>query len=148
MAVALLIVGCILLATSSVYLWHQTEQLEAHNFELREAVAGGFPEKFDAVSQMVHRTAISKGFWKGSEQQTPAVKLCLIHSEVSEVMEAVRQPEHLFDGNQEMEELADVVIRVMDYAVGFRAELSLGDAICDKMRTNLSRPFKHGEKQF
>ena len=42
------------------------------------------------------------------------------------------------------EELADLIIRALDFA-GYH-QLRLGEAILAKMTFNLNRPFKHGKK--
>jgi len=67
-------------------------------------------------------------------------KLALISSEVGEAAEAVRD----HDLDLLMEELADVVIRVMDIcdALG----LDLWEAIRIKMDYNEKRPKRHGRK--
>lgn len=62
----------------------------------------------------------------------------LIVTEVSEVMEAVRDG----DKEHEEEELADVIIRVLDYSAwrGF----SMERAVVNKMAKNRERPRLHG----
>ncbi len=64
----------------------------------------------------------------------------LIHSEVSEAFEAHRKnlmSDKLEDTHGTYEELADVVIRVMDYC--HRVNVDLADVIIRKMRYNKTR---------
>lgn len=68
-------------------------------------------------------------------------KLGLIVTEVAECMEAVRKD----DGQNEAEELADVLVRLLDYAGGF--DIELATAFEQKMLKNYARPRRHG-KQF
>jgi len=77
-----------------------------------------------------------QGFW---ECDNFGEKIALIHSEVSEALEAHRS------GNKEnlAEELADTILRVMDIAG--RLQLPLGKALMDKAQFNLTRPYKHGK---
>lgn len=65
-----------------------------------------------------------------------STKLALIHSEVSEALEALRK------GDQEnfAEELADTVIRILDLPV------DLEQAIVAKLAVNERRGFRHGGK--
>ena len=66
--------------------------------------------------------------------------LALIHSEVSEVLEGVRKnsmDDHITTRKSEEVELADVLIRVFDYAGGFN--LDVGAALVEKMNYNRSR---------
>jgi NTP pyrophosphatase (non-canonical NTP hydrolase) len=77
-------------------------------------------------------------------------RLCLIHSEVSEALEAYR------DGDNDLRfteggkpegipsELADIVIRVADMAAYLGIDLDA--AIKAKMAYNATRPHKHGRK--
>lgn len=90
-----------------------------------------------------------QGFWPknwGSEDHDhsnrdmrKAEKLALIHSEVSECLEAVRKG----DTQNEAEELADVLVRVLDYAGGFNIDLA--GAFHKKMLANYQRPFRHNK---
>jgi NTP pyrophosphatase (non-canonical NTP hydrolase) len=84
--------------------------------------------------------AKSKG-WHDEQRETGTL-LALIHSEVSEALEADRK------GDQEnfVEELADVCIRIFDLC-GSR-EIDLEKAISEKMQRNKTRSYKHGGKAY
>lgn len=69
-----------------------------------------------------------------------AEMLCLIHSEISEAMEGERKglmDDHLPSRPMAEVELADAVIRIMDYAG--RWGYDIGGAMADKIRYNRSR---------
>lgn len=85
-----------------------------------------------------HKTAIQKGWY--DEQRETGTILALIHSEVSEALEADRKGEM----QQFQEELADICIRVFDLA-GSRG-FDLESIIMAKMAYNKTRPYKHGGK--
>ena len=70
----------------------------------------------------------------------PAV-LALVHSEVSEALEAFR----INDKENFIEELADVVIRVLDLSEGL--EMDIETAIKKKLEKNKTRGYKHGGKK-
>lgn len=67
--------------------------------------------------------------------------LALIHSEVSEALEGFRAG----DKENFEEELADVLIRVLDCASGLG--LDLDKAVADKLSKNRKRAFRHGGKR-
>jgi NTP pyrophosphatase (non-canonical NTP hydrolase) len=69
-----------------------------------------------------------------------AEKIALIHSELSEMLEAIRKDDWANEG----EELADIQVRMLDYAGGFGHDL--GASFIDKMEKNFHRPFRHGKK--
>lgn len=67
--------------------------------------------------------------------------LALIHSEVSEALEAFRAD----DGENFVEELADVLIRVLDCVGGLTDEF--GEAVSAKLAKNRERGYRHGGKR-
>lgn len=72
--------------------------------------------------------------------KVPAI-LALIHSEVSEALEAFRKD----DKENFAEELADVVIRVLDCATGL--QIDLDNEIAKKLEKNRGRSHRHGGKK-
>ncbi|MGO4890310.1 MazG nucleotide pyrophosphohydrolase domain-containing protein [Anaerobacillus sp. MEB173] len=87
-----------------------------------------------------YETAKSKG-WHDEERETGTL-LALIHSEVSEALEADR----IGDKDNFVEELADVCIRIFDLCGS--KEIDLETAILKKMDRNKQRSYKHGGKAY
>ncbi len=98
-------------------------------------------EAFAAIVDEVHETARSKG-WHETKVPMP-IHLALIHSEVSEALEADRKG---YGSDKVAEELADVVIRVMDTAAAHG--LNLADALFRKMAVNKGREYRHGGRKY
>jgi NTP pyrophosphatase (non-canonical NTP hydrolase) len=71
-----------------------------------------------------------------------ATKLALIHSEVSEALEALRSNDVNAIPNM-TEELADAIIRICDLAGEMGLPLSY--TILQKTKKNIERPYKHGK---
>lgn len=105
-------------------------------------------ETFQALrdlQRMAHREAVAAGWYKDPQtgeriQRNVGEMLALIHSEVSETLEGVRkgQPDkHLPHRSSEEVELADTVIRILDYA-GHRG-LDLSGAVREKIAYNQRR---------
>ena len=85
----------------------------------------------------------AQGFW---ESDNTGEKIALMHSELSEALEADRKnldAEHIPGFTGVEEELADVIIRILDFAG--HHNLRLGEALSAKITYNLTRPFKHGK---
>lgn len=131
------------------------------NVKQNEAFAHHFLE----LQKQIHGDMVANGFWdqcyiqadKGhgnvDQEFDPGLRntgeaIALMHSELSEALEADRknilQSEHIptFTGLEE--ELADVIIRIMDYAQA--NELRIPEAILAKCEFNRTRPHKHGKK--
>ena len=73
-------------------------------------------------------------------------KIALMHSELSEALEAHRAGGSNDDWDHVTEELADTIIRICDTAQ--ELNLNLEQAIKDKMARNRNRPYMHGGKRF
>jgi NTP pyrophosphatase (non-canonical NTP hydrolase) len=103
----------------------------------------------NGMSEEFHSLARSKGFWDADDAMAQAPhfavsRLALIGTEVSEAIEEVRKPraddphrEHL------AEELADVLIRTLDFAAGYKLDIEA--AVIRKHERNKSRPRMHGK---
>lgn len=122
----------------------------------------------DSMAAIVFETAKDKGFWPEryyEEKHRRAVvateasnyfevtdeaigsKLALIHSEVTEVLEAVRKEQ---GKTAIVEEMADIIIRTLDLYAALRntgqVDDSLDDVVELKMKKNTLRPRKHGNR--
>jgi NTP pyrophosphatase (non-canonical NTP hydrolase) len=106
----------------------------------------------DNLAYDLHETALEKGFWDPVDRMSHedifvfyAKQLAMIHSEVTEVLEAVRKQK---GETAIVEELADIVIRVLDLYGGMRAHkhvsVSLDQTLKDKARFNMARSRLHG----
>ncbi len=73
------------------------------------------------------------------DDRSRAKVLALIHSEVSEALEADRND----DMRGYAEELADIIIRVLDHAE--EENIDLGHCVERKMEKNRQREYKHGK---
>lgn len=122
------------------------------NPELEDGyITSGVPEwRISALQRRAHQNALSHGFWV-EEQANPAVKIALLHSELSELLEAYRKGPNKrsthegLDLNAAAEECADVLIRLLDFCGGFGIDLE--NAVTLKMQYNEARPYRH-EKKF
>ena len=92
----------------------------------------------------IHFDNVQKGFW--DKERNVGEALALIHSEISEALEAHRkglQSEKIEGYSGLTEELADAMIRIMDLAGGMGSPLE--SAIRAKLAYNRQRPYKHGK---
>ncbi len=92
------------------------------------------------LCEQAFETAKSKG-WHDEPRETGTL-LALIHSEVSEALEADRKGDH----DNFAEELADVCIRIFDLCGLMNIDLE--KIISEKMERNKSRSYKHGGKAY
>ncbi|MDY0095388.1 MAG: nucleotide pyrophosphohydrolase [Candidatus Vecturithrix sp.] len=91
------------------------------------------------LARDVHNNAVDHGWWESS-RPIPEL-LCLVHSEVSEALEAYRND----DLNMFREEVADIIIRCLDMSCALNIDIE--SEILRKHGINKSRPYRHGGKK-
>lgn len=114
-----------------------------------------------AAQVLCHSMAVAGGWWNDPQTNEPLYRnkgemLCLIHSEISEAMEGERKglmDDKLPHRPMAEVELADAIIRILDYAGGHGYDVA--GAMAEKLAYNLSREdhkpenrVKSGGKQF
>jgi NTP pyrophosphatase (non-canonical NTP hydrolase) len=90
----------------------------------------------------IHKLAVQKGWWE-THREVPEL-LALIHSEISEALEAHRNK--IPEGKKGWlgEELADAVIRIFDMAEYYGIDIA--QEVKKKHLKNTMRPYRHGGK--
>ena len=107
-----------------------------------------FTETFNTMADEINQIANDKGWWV--DERNEGEIIALMHSELSEALEAIRLgnplSDHIPDFFGVEEEYADVIIRIMDMAAakGYR----IAEALEAKVAFNRTRPHKHGGKLF
>jgi NTP pyrophosphatase (non-canonical NTP hydrolase) len=103
----------------------------------------------DELAFQIHNNAVEKGFWEPNNNDTHIMfylkQIAMIHSECSEVLEAIRKEKG--DG-QVVEELADILIRTLDLWAGLvrdgYTKESITKVLVEKTDINKTRPKMHG----
>jgi NTP pyrophosphatase (non-canonical NTP hydrolase) len=132
-----------------------------------------FLEIMEKLIKECHETAAKNGFWKNFEVASVPCKVALMHSELSELLEAHRKgnppcekkflqgepnkqellPIRIFDSTSTKsprpitsmeEECADLFIRLLDFCGGY--DINLASITLAKMEYNKSREYMHGKK--
>jgi hypothetical protein len=101
---------------------------------------------WNIISADVYMTSKANGFWEEGINRNRGEMIALMHSELSECLEGIRKntmDDHIPEFSSEEAELADTMIRIMDYGAGFK--LRVMEALLAKLLYNKSRPYKHGK---
>jgi NTP pyrophosphatase (non-canonical NTP hydrolase) len=103
-------------------------------------------DRFDTLAEQLHETAVMKGFWDPLITMDKLWgKIALIHSEATEVLEALRKTKGSYVIT---EELADILIRTLDLYQALKdegfVEHSLDGVFDTKAAVNKDRAQLHG----
>ena len=105
---------------------------------------------FDEIAHGLHATSVDKGFYDSLDMAdfvSQAKQLAMVHSEATEVLEALRKS---YGSKAVVEELSDILIRTLDLWSALDeagvVEHSLDEVFREKANVNKDRPRMHGVK--
>ncbi len=102
-------------------------------------------KSMNGLKRHCHELAKEKGFWE--EDRNDGELIALIHSELSEVLEALRhdnpRSKTITEFSEAEEEMADAMIRILDMCEA--REWDIEGALWAKLNFNRKRPYKHNK---
>ncbi len=132
-------------------IYENVKPVPASEGEEPKSLPDAFCDSFTEMAHLAHENSVAHGFWQPAVRTDTVLfklsRIALMHSELSECLEGIRKnlpDDHLPHRSMEVCELADTVIRILDYAGGYG--LPLADVILEKMAYNAKRPHLHGDK--
>lgn len=105
----------------------------------------------EGLSKNIYAITAGKGFWDSyipsASFEFYAYKLAMIHSEVTETLEAIRKDK---EHEEVVMEIVDILIRTLDLYQGLKAtgeiedEWDIDKIMSEKIMINQGRPDRHG----
>ena len=101
--------------------------------------------ELEKIQKEIHEIAVNHGWWDADKPRTFLDLIMLVVCECSEAVEEYRKTGTVEGNDHIAEELADVLIRVLDLAEHYNINMS--EAIAKKVEFNKSRPYRHRNKK-
>lgn len=109
----------------------------------------------DEIAKRAHEDAKSLGWYDEGKVKSDLESLMMVVTEVVEAVEELRGPnakiaKYYYASSPKPEgygvEVADAIIRLLDFCA--YKQIPIGDIIKEKLTYNLTRGYRHGNKEF